>query len=96
MVFPETKSAIEKSKGEAMQRAQTIVQSMAGIKVKVFTGKLFDLCRKKSYHGKFDKVLVRRVRVGGWGRGWRREERAHSLATAQAWRSYRTGFGKLD
>ena len=26
----------------------------------------------------------------------RREERAHSLATTQAWRSYRTGFGKLD
>ena len=29
-------------------------------------------------------------------RCWRREERAHSLATTQAWRSYRTGFGKLD
>ena len=29
-------------------------------------------------------------------RCWMREERAHSLATAQAWRSYRTGFGKLD
>ena len=36
------------------------------------------------------------------GRRWqaaeleRKEERAHSLATAQGWRSYRTGFGKLD
>ena len=27
---------------------------------------------------------------------WRREERAHSLASAQGWSAYRTGFGKLD
>ena len=25
-----------------------------------------------------------------------REERAHTLATSQGWRAYRTGFGKLD
>ena len=27
---------------------------------------------------------------------WRREERAHTLASAQGWSAYRTGFGKLD
>lgn len=43
---------------EAMHRAQTIVQSMAGVKVKVLSGKLFDLCRKKSYHQKFQKVVL--------------------------------------
>ena len=29
-------------------------------------------------------------------RCWRREERAHTLATSQGWKAYRTGFGKLD
>ena len=38
----------------------------------------------------------RRWQAAELERCWRREERAHSLATAQAWRSYRTGFGKLD
>ena len=38
----------------------------------------------------------RRCQAAELERCWRREERAHSLATAQAWRSYRTGFGKLD
>ena len=39
-----------------------------------------------------------REEVAGGGAGEVLEEgrRAHSLATAQAWRSYRTGFGKLD
>ena len=38
----------------------------------------------------------RRWQAAELERCWRREERAHSLATAQAWRSYRTRFGKLD
>ena len=38
----------------------------------------------------------RRWQAAELERCWRREERAHSLATTQAWRSYRTGFGKLD
>ena len=38
----------------------------------------------------------RRWQAAELERCWRREERAHSLATAQAWRSYRTGFGQLD
>ena len=29
-------------------------------------------------------------------RCWRREKRAHALATSQGWKAYRTGFGKLD
>ena len=38
----------------------------------------------------------RRWQAAELERCWRKEERAHSLATAQGWRSYRTGFGKLD
>ena len=38
----------------------------------------------------------RRWQAAELERCWRREERAHSLATTQAWRSYWTGFGKLD
>ena len=43
-----------------------------------------------------------REEVAGGGAGevlercWRREERAHTLATSQGWKAYRTGFGKLD
>ena len=29
-------------------------------------------------------------------RAWRREESSHRLATSQGWRSYRTGFAKVD
>ena len=29
-------------------------------------------------------------------RCWRRGERANTLATAQGWGAYRTGFGKLE
>jgi hypothetical protein len=43
---------------DALRRAQTIVQSLAGVKIRVLTGNLFDLCRKKSYQGKFDKVVL--------------------------------------
>ena len=38
----------------------------------------------------------RRWQAAELERCWRKEERAHTLATAQGWRSYRTGFGKLD
>ena len=38
----------------------------------------------------------RRWQAAELERCWRREERAHSLATSQGWRAYRTGFGKLD
>ena len=37
----------------------------------------------------------RRWQAAELERCWRREERAHTLATAQGWSSYRTGFGKL-
>ena len=38
----------------------------------------------------------RRWQAAELERCWRMEERAHSLATVQGWRSYRTGFAKLD
>ena len=38
----------------------------------------------------------RRWQAAELERCWRKEERAHTLVTAQGWRSYRTGFGKLD
>ena len=37
----------------------------------------------------------RRWQAAELERCWRKEERAHTLATAQGWSSYRTGFGKL-
>ena len=38
----------------------------------------------------------RRWQAAELERCWRREERSHTLATAQGWSAYRTGFGKLD
>ena len=38
----------------------------------------------------------RRWQAAELERCWRREERAHTLATAQGWSAYRTGFGKLS
>jgi len=38
----------------------------------------------------------RRWQAAELERCWRREERAHTLATSQGWKAYRTGFGKLD
>ena len=38
----------------------------------------------------------RRWQAAELERCWRREERAHTLASAQGWRSYRSGFAKLD
>jgi len=43
---------------DALRRAQTIVASLEGVKVRVFTGRLFDLCRKKQYQNKFHKVVL--------------------------------------
>ena len=38
----------------------------------------------------------RRWQAAELERCWRKEERAHTLSTAQGWSAYRTGFGKLD
>ena len=38
----------------------------------------------------------RRWQAAELERCWRREEQAHTLASSQGWRAYRTGFAKLD
>ena len=43
-----------------------------------------------------DAAAGRRWQAAELERCWKKEERAHTLAAAQGWRSYRTGFGKLD
>ena len=38
----------------------------------------------------------RRWQAAELERCWRREEQAHTLASAQGWSAYRTGFAKLN
>ena len=41
-------------------------------------------------------AIGRRWQQAELERAWRREESSHRLATSQGWRSYRTGFAKVD
>ena len=60
-------------------------------------------CQAQSLLGRLESlgpgsaaVAGRRWQAKELERCWRREERAHALATSQGWKAYRTGFGKLD
>ena len=66
-------------------------------------GVLTNRCQTYSLLGRLETLgpgssaaAGRRIQASQLENCWRREERAHTLAVSQGWKSFRTGFGKLD
>ena len=60
-------------------------------------------CQASSLLGRLETLgpggaaaVGRRQQAGDLERRWRRESRAHQLATIHSWRALRSGFAKLD
>ena len=69
--------------------------SMPQFGVKV-TKDMLALRKEEAQNNSATAAAGRRWQAAELERCWRREERAHTLASAQGWSAYRTGFGKLN